>query len=126
MINSMIKPSATFSSLQYRAHTWCQQYRPPEERTPEYLLMHAAEELGEVIKELRRGKTKRRWGQKAGVDHPEGLGSEVADLVIMMSIFAEEMGLDLADDVEVKMKSLEERLAHKRSKEAKKRAKRSA
>jgi NTP pyrophosphatase (non-canonical NTP hydrolase) len=113
-----------FSSLQYRAHNWCTQYRPPEERTPEYILMHATEELGEVVKCLRRKQFKRKWGKKAGVPHPEGIGSEIADVVIMMAILAEELGLDGADDIEVKMKSLEDRLHNKLAKEkAKKRKK---
>jgi NTP pyrophosphatase (non-canonical NTP hydrolase) len=86
--------------------------------------MHATEELGEVVKCLRRKQMKRRWGKKAGVPHPEGIGSEIADVVIMMAILAEELGLDGAEDIEIKMKSLEDRLDHKLAKEkAKKRKK---
>lgn len=121
MINSMTSPSSTLSSLQYRAHNWCMQYRKPEERTPEYLLAHLTEELGEVVKDWRRGKLKRKIGKKAGVDHPEGMGSEIADVVIMCAILSEEMGFDLGEDVELKMRSLEARLDHKREKKRGKR-----
>lgn len=96
------------------------QYRKPEERTPEYLLAHLTEELGEVVAAWRRGKLKRKIGRKAGVDHPEGMGSEIADVVIMCAILAEEMGFDLQDDIEVKMRSLEDRLDHKRAKKGRK------
>jgi NTP pyrophosphatase (non-canonical NTP hydrolase) len=116
MITSRHNKIDNMLGFQFRAHEWCTDYRKPEERTPEYLLAHTAEELGEVVKDWRRGKLQRKIGKKAGVEHPEGMGSEIADVVIMCAILAEEMGFDLGDDIEVKMRSLEARLDHKKEK----------
>jgi NTP pyrophosphatase (non-canonical NTP hydrolase) len=126
MINSMTARLRNnkiigLTAFQFRAHEWCVQYRPPEERTVPYILAHTAEELGEVVKDWRKGKLKRKIGKKAGVDHPEGMGSEIADVVIMCCILAEEMGFNLSDDIEVKMQSLEARLDHKMEKKSAKR-----
>lgn len=103
---------------QKRVWDWCQSYRKKRERTPEFLFSHLTEEVGEAFKEWRRGNFDETVGTKAGVDHPEGLGSELADVVLMIKIIAQECGVDLAAAEERKMISLEERLRHKRETQA--------
>lgn len=89
-------------------------YRKKREQSVEFMFAHMTEEVGEAFKEWRKGNIEETSGTKAGVDHPEGLGSELADIVIFANIIAEECRIDLDVAVETKMISLEERLRHKR------------
>lgn len=97
--------------LQDRASTWNKAFKPKRKRTLEYTVAHMAEEFGEMIKDWRSGKIGRTFSRdKDGLSHPEGLGSEIADVVIFCAIFAEMNGLDLADDVALKLSYCEDRL----------------
>lgn len=102
------------TKLQERASTWNKAYKSKRKRTPEYTISHMLEELGEMAAEWRAGRIGRTYSvDHFGLQHPEGLGSEIADVAIFCGIFAEMNGLDLAEEVACKLSYLEQKLIAK-------------
>lgn len=107
------------TKLQTRAATWNKAFKPKRKRTPEYTIAHATEEWGEMVKDWRAGKITETFStDENGLDHPEGLGSELADVMIFCGIIADQHGIDLAASVATKMNYLESKLIAKEDRRA--------
>jgi NTP pyrophosphatase (non-canonical NTP hydrolase) len=100
--------------LQERAAEWNVAYKPKRKRTPEYTIAHITEELGEAVADWRADKIDRTFSKdRFGLDHPKGLGSEIADAIVLLVVFADMHDLDIADDIDVKLSYLEAKLEAK-------------
>lgn len=91
---------ALISTLQAKVATELLPLRKKRQRTPTYLLMHMAEEVGECIKAFRTGKIQ-AWVARNG--HPEGLASELADVVLDAIMVAAVLDLDLEAAINLKV-----------------------
>jgi NTP pyrophosphatase (non-canonical NTP hydrolase) len=111
---------AGLKELQRRISEWNVAYKPKYKRTPAYTIAHMTEEFGEMAGEWRAGRISRTFGEDFfGLQHPEGLGSEIADVLGMTAAFADIMGLSAAEDTLIKLHYLEQKLAEKQKKGAK-------
>lgn len=103
---------------------WNRSYKSKKERKPEFMFSHLHEEVSEAWKEWREGRvaTRMEMVTKHGrrLLKPEGLGAELADVVGMAIITADELGIDLDKELEKKWLYLQDRLAAKEAKKGKK------
>lgn len=105
---------------------WNRKYRSKKERKPEFMFAHLHEEVSEAWKCWREGgkeltgwlNTVTKHGKE--LTKPEGLGPELADVVGMAIIIAEELDIDLEYELERKWEYLKARLAAKNAKKGKK------
>lgn len=113
-----------FTELQGWAGEWSRAYKSKKERKPAFLFAHLHEEASEAWKEWREGRIAqtthevKKHGRK--IRKTEGLGAELADVVILAFAIADDQGLDLDADIADKRKYLEARLAAKLAKREKK------
>lgn len=69
-----------------------------------YQAVVVAEECGEALKEVRRYKGHGRTGSTRGL-----VASELADIVIATDVLARLMDIDLEEEIEFKLKLIEDR-----------------
>lgn len=72
-------------------------------------LMLIVAEAAEALEEFRSNHPSARYYNPEKPDKPEGIGPELADIVIRVGDLAEMLGFDLEDEVAVKMKYNESR-----------------
>lgn len=95
--------------LQERADAHMQS-KPKVRRTPDAITSHMAEELGEIVKAMRTGKIGQTYElDEFGLSHPEGLGSECADLIGLACALCEHFGIDIDAACDSKLLYLEAR-----------------
>lgn len=119
---------AGLEELQRRAVKWNTEFKPSYKRTPAYTIAHMAEEFGEMSAEWRAGRMERTFEtDEYGLKHPEGFGSEDADVTLFCAVLEGILGLDWADDVLTKLRYAEDKLLAKqmtKANRARKKAKR--
>lgn len=99
--------------LQARSHHFRHSYFPDKRNKPDYLFKHLIEEIGEIAADLREKNFKQTFTTKDGCRHPEGVGSEIADAILLLVALGDELGLRVNDDVTIKLGYHEQRLANK-------------
>lgn len=110
--------------LQQRTHVWSKAYRSKKERHPAFIFAHLHEEVSEAWKEWREGRVAHyahkvmKHGVK--IKKPEGVGAELADVVILATVAADELGIDLDKAIADKFEYLDARLAAKQQKKGSK------
>jgi NTP pyrophosphatase (non-canonical NTP hydrolase) len=108
------------SEIQGRGRHFRHNYFPAKKNKPDYLFKHLIEEIGEIAADLRDRNFDRSFVSKDGLKHPEGIGSEIADGILLLVALGDELGLRVTEDVTLKLEYHESRLAAKRERKAKK------
>lgn len=115
---------ASLSDWQATLSAWAEAYYSRREKKDAFLLAHLMEEAAEVWKEWREGNIEGHLSvvSKHGTtfEKPEGVGSEIADVIGMALIVAHFMDLDAEFEMGAKFDYLLARLEAKLAKKNKK------
>lgn len=105
--------SLDLKTLQEDLLYWHKHYRPKRSQGLPYLFAHLHEEVSEAFREW-RDKTKPSVStDRYGLGKPEGLGAELADVVMDALTIAEACGIDLEDEILRKYTYREDKLGAK-------------
>lgn len=115
----------TIDEVADRIFEWKKAFHPKKQRSVTFIAAHMHEEVSEVFKAWRDDDLGPRWEDNGGLRKPEGIASELADVIltacVMARVIEEEYGIAINLDAAVasKLAYQEARLAKKSRKKAK-------